>query len=77
MFHAPTGKLRRDVNHDKEVLRDWNFPFIHRTVDSDTGCLEANVRMVYCAAFGYNANSKNVVTCSWFKFPTEPTLFFF
>ena len=30
--------------------------------------------MVYCAAFYCNANSsKNKVT--WFKFPTEPTLF--
>ena len=32
--------------------------------------------MVYCAAFDCNTNSsKNKVTCSWFKFPTEPTLF--
>ena len=32
--------------------------------------------MVYCAAFDCNANSsKNKITCSWFKFPTEPTLF--
>ena len=32
--------------------------------------------MVYCAAFGSNANSiNNVVTCSWPNFPTEPTLF--
>ena len=32
--------------------------------------------MVYCAAFDCNANSsKNKVTCSWFKFPTELTLF--
>ena len=32
--------------------------------------------MVYCAAFNCNANSsKNKATCSWFKFPTEPTLF--
>ena len=31
--------------------------------------------MVYCAAFDCNANnSKNRVPCSWFKFPTEPTL---
>ena len=31
--------------------------------------------MVYCAAFDCNANrSKNIVTCSWLKFPTEPTL---
>ena len=31
--------------------------------------------MVYCAAFDYNANSnKNRAKCSWFKFPTEPTL---
>ena len=32
--------------------------------------------MVYCAAFYCNGNSsKNKVTCSWFKFPIEPTLF--
>ena len=32
--------------------------------------------MVYCAAFDCNVNSsKNKVPCSWFKFPTEPTLF--
>ena len=32
--------------------------------------------MVYCAAFDCNVNSsKNKVTCSWFMFPTEPTLF--
>ena len=32
--------------------------------------------MVYCAAFDCNANSsKNKVTCSWPKFPTEKTLF--
>ena len=31
--------------------------------------------MVYRATFDYNANnSKNKVTCSWFNFPTEPTL---
>ena len=51
IFPALIGKLRRDVtDDDKEVLRDWNFPFIHRTVDSDSGCLEASVIMVYCAA---------------------------
>ena len=64
-----------NVTDDKEVPRDWDFPFIHRTVDSDGGCLEANVIMVYCAAFDYNANSsKDRAKCSWFKFPTEPTL---
>ena len=44
IFPALTGKLRRDVNNDlyKEVLRDWDFPCIHRTVDSESGCLEAN-----------------------------------
>ena len=32
--------------------------------------------MVYCAAFYCNANSsQNKVTGSWFKFPTELTLF--
>ena len=31
--------------------------------------------MVYCAAFDCIANSsKNRVTCSWLKFPTELTL---
>ena len=69
------GKLQRDVTDDKAVLRDWDFPFIYRTVDSDSGCLETSIRMVYCAAFDCNANSsKNRVTCSWRKFPTEPTL---
>ena len=66
IFPALIGKLRRD----------WDFPFIHRTVDSDSGCLEVSDMMVYCAAFDCNANSsKNKVTCSWFKFPTEPTFF--
>ena len=75
-FPALTGKLRHDVTDDKEVLRDWDFPFIHCTVDSDSRCLEASVIMVYCVAFDSNANSsKNNVTCSWFKFPTEPTCF--
>ena len=44
--------------------------------DNDSGCLEASIRMVYCAAFDCNGNSsKNRVTFSWLKFPTEPTLF--
>ena len=60
--------------HDDKVLRNWDFPFIHCTVDGDLGCLEASVIMVYCAAFDCNANSrKNKVTCSWFKFSTETT----
>ena len=64
------------MNDDKEVVRDWDFPFIHRTVYSYCGCLEASVRMVYCAAFYCNANSsENKVTCSWLKFPTEPIFF--
>ena len=76
IFSAIIGKLRRDVTDDKALLRDWNFPCIHHNVDSGGGCLEASVRMVYCAAFDCSANSsKNTVTCSWFKFPTEPTLF--
>ena len=76
IFPAVIGKLRRDVTDIKEVLRNWDFPFNQGTVDSDSGCLEASVRMVYCAAFDCNANrSKNAVTCSWFKFPTEPTSF--
>ena len=67
MFPALVGKLRRDVTDDKEMLRDWDFPSIHRTVDSDSGCLEAGVIMVYCAAFDYNENSsKNRVAYSWF-----------
>ena len=75
IFHALIGKLRRDVTGDNEVLRDWDFPFVHRTIDSDSGYLEASVIMVYCAAFDFNANSsKNKLTCSWFKFPTGPTL---
>ena len=65
------------MNDDKEVVRDWDFPFIHRTVYSYCGCLEASVRMVYCAAFYCNANSsENKVTCSWLKFPTEPIFLF-
>ena len=75
IFPMLIGKLRCDVNDDKEMLRDWDFPFILCTADSDSGCLEASIRMVYCAAFYCNANSsKNQVTFSWFKFPTEPTL---
>ena len=66
IFPALIGKLRRDVTDNKEVLRDWDFPFIRRTVESDRGCLEASVRMAYCAAFYCNENSsKNKVTCSW------------
>ena len=76
IFLALIGKLRRDVTDDKEVLRDWDFPFIYRTVDSDSGCLEVSFIMVYYAAVDCNANSnKNILTRSWFKFPTEPTLF--
>ena len=76
IFPALIGQLRRDVTDDKEVLRDWDFPLINRTVDSNSGCLEASVIMVYCASFDCTANSsKNKVTCSWFKFPSEPTLF--
>ena len=55
---ALIGKLRGDVNDDKKVLRDWDFAFIHRNGDRDSGCLEASVRMVYCAAFYCNANSR-------------------
>ena len=51
IFPALIGKLRRDVTDDKELLRDWDFPFIHHTVGSDSGCLEVSVIMVYCAAF--------------------------
>ena len=54
------------------MLRDWDFPFIHCTIDSDSGCLEVNVRIVYCAAFDCNANSnKNIVTCSRSKKATS------
>ena len=32
--------------------------------------------MVHCTAFDCNVNSgMNKVRCSWFKFPSEPTLF--
>ena len=41
-------------------------------VASDSGCLEATVRMIYCAAFDCNTNR---LTCSLFKFLTEKTLF--
>ena len=76
IFPALIGKLLRDVNDDKEVLRDWNFPFIHRTSNSNSSYLEVSVRMVYCVAFDCNANSSKIkVTCRWFKFPMEPTLF--
>ena len=44
-------------------------------VYSDIGCFEASFRMVYCAAFGCNANScKNRVTCRSFKCPKQQTL---
>ena len=76
IFPALICKLRHDATNDKEVLRDWDFSFIHCTVDNNNGCLKTSVIMVYCAAFDCNANSsKNKVTCSWFKFPMEPTLF--
>ena len=76
IFPVLIGKLRHDINDDKEVLQDRYFPFIHCTVDSNGGCLKVSIRMVYCAAFDSNANSsKDKVTCSWFKFLTEPTLF--
>ena len=69
-------KLRRDVTDDKEVLRNWGLPFIHRTVDRDSGFLGASVRIVYCVAFDCIANtSKNGVTCSLFMFPAELTFF--
>ena len=75
IFPAPIGKLQCDVTYDKEVLRDWDFLLFHHTVDSDNDCLEASIRMVCCAAFHCNANTnKTKVTCSWSKFPTEPTL---
>ena len=75
IFPSLIGKLRHNANDDKEVLRDWKFPFIHHTVNNDSGCLDASVRMVYCAAFNCNANgSKNRVTYSWSKFPTVATL---
>ena len=44
---ALINKLQCDVNDDKEVLRDWDFPFILHIVDNDSGYLEARVRMVY------------------------------
>ena len=70
------GNLQRDVTDDKAVLRDWDFPLIHLTAESDSGCLETSIRIVYCAAFDCNVNSsKSEVTCSWLKFLTEPILF--
>ena len=51
IFPALIGKLRCDITDDKEMLRDWDFPFIHRTVDSDSGCLEASVVMVIVRHF--------------------------
>ena len=76
IFPMLINKLRRDITDDKEVLRDWDFPLIYHTVDSDSNCLEVSIIMVYCVAFYCNENSsKNKATCSWFKFPTEPTLF--
>ena len=75
IFPTLIGKLQCDVTDDKEVLQDWDFPFIHRTVDSDSGCLEASIIMAYCATFDCNTNSsKNKVTSSWLKFPMKPTL---
>ena len=50
------NKWRRTVDLGTN-LREWHFPFIHRTVDSDRGCLEGSIRMAYCAAFYCNANS--------------------
>ena len=65
IFPMLIGKLRCDATDDKEVLQDWNFTFIHHTVDSNSSCLEASIIMVYCAAFDCNANnSKNKVRCS-------------
>ena len=59
IFPVMINKLRLDIIDAKEVLRDWDFPFIHLTVDSDSSssCLEAKVRMVYYMAFNCNANS--------------------
>ena len=78
-MHIFSAIIDNDVPDDREVLRDWDFPCfpsIHRTVDSQSGCLETSVTMVCCATFGYNANSsKNRVTCGWSKFHMEPTLF--
>ena len=68
IFPVIVSKLRLDITDDKEVIRDWDFPFIHCTINSDSSCLETSVRMVYCATFDCNANSsKNTVTCSWFR----------
>ena len=76
IFPVHMCNLRCDINDDKEVVRDWDFPFIQHTIDSDSSCLEASIRMVYCVAFNCNANgSKNRVMFSWFTFPTKPTLF--
>ena len=70
IFPAIISKLQHDVTLER-VLQDWDFQMIHRTIDSNSGCLEASIRMVYCATFDANS-SKNKVTCSWLKFPMEP-----
>ena len=73
IFPAVIGNLQSDVMDDVEVQRDWDFPFIH--VYSKSGCFEASVKMVYCAAFGCNENSsENRVTSSSLKCLSHPTL---
>ena len=65
IFPVLIGKLRRDVTDDKEVLRNMDFPFIHRTVDSDSSCLEVSIRRVYFVAFDCNANSSKNKAATW------------
>ena len=51
IFSMLIGKLQFDDNDDKEVLRDWDFPFIHCTIDINRVCLEVSVRMVVVRHF--------------------------
>ena len=45
VFSALIGKRRRDVTGDRKVLRDWDFPFIHRTVVT---CFKSSQRSQLC-----------------------------
>ena len=60
IFPAIICNLRRDITDDKEVLRDWDFPLIHHTIDRDSSCLEVNVIMVYFAAFDCNGSTNKM-----------------
>ena len=79
------GNLEAQRDFDVTSLATWKpnetatlHSFINVymfTLYSDSCCFEASVRMVYCVAFGCNANySKKIVTYSSFKFPMQPNL---